>query len=170
MLEDMAGCEGGGRDEHGSTLVAMLVVLLVLAALVVPAMLVYAGQRPSEGKVRDATTASPRASCQADARTIEVAIEAVKARTGSYPTTVTEMVGVFIRSAPSTAHYTIAVGSNSAPGATGPKTPASGPAGAPDAWPVGVVLVAPGPPPVGATGYRHFNGADNTPCDDPAIT
>jgi len=170
MLVAVAGCKLGDRDERGSTLVAMLVGLLVVAALIVPAtMVVYAAQRPGGDKVQEARIGSPRASCTADARTIEGAIEAVKAQTGSYPTTIAEMVGAFIVSAPSTARYTIALGSNTATGASGPKAPASAPAGAPADWPVGRVLVAPGPPPVGATSYRLFNGADNTPCDDPAI-
>lgn len=45
----------------------------------------------------------------------------------------------------------------------------TGPAGAPGDWPVGRVVVAPGPPPVDPAGYRRYDTAVNPPCQDPTL-
>ncbi len=102
------------RDQGGFTLIELLIVIIILAILA--AIVVFA-----VGSTNSNAVAS---SCNADAKSVETALEAYKAQLGSYPaagaastvlvtSTVTtvngvnETVGPWLKEWPSTNNYTI---------------------------------------------------------------
>jgi len=106
------------RNEGGFTLIELLIVIIILAILA--AIVVFA-----VGSTNSNAIAS---SCNADAKSVETALEAYKAQIGSYPgataastllvtSTVTtvngvnETVGPWLKEWPSQNNYTIAVDS-----------------------------------------------------------
>jgi len=101
------------RDQGGFTLIELLIVIIILAILA--AIVVFA--------VGSTNTNAIASSCNADAKSVETAVEAYKAQIGSYPagsdllttSTVTtvngvsETVGPWLKEWPSTNNYTIAI-------------------------------------------------------------
>lgn len=100
------------ETESGFTLIELLIVIVILGILA--AIVVFA--------VGTATTDSKKNACKADVKTVNVALEAYKAKNGSYPTTPsTDLVassngGPFLKTFPSSADYTIAVSGGTASG------------------------------------------------------
>jgi type II secretion system protein G len=64
------------KQDAGFTLIELLIVIVILGILA--AIVVFA--------VGTATTDSKKSACQADKKTLGVALEAYKAKTGAYPT------------------------------------------------------------------------------------
>jgi general secretion pathway protein G len=107
------------RDEGGFTLIELLIVIIILAILA--AIVVFA--------VGSTNTNAIASSCNADAKSVETALEAYKAQITTYPASlgalttsvattvngVSETVGPWLKEAPSTTNYTISF--NSANGA-----------------------------------------------------
>jgi len=101
------------RNEGGFTLIELLIVIIILAVLA--AIVVFA--------VGTTTQNAVAASCNADAKSVETAMEAYKAQTGSYPSSVTmlttqqtttvngitETVGPWLKASPGTSHYSISI-------------------------------------------------------------
>jgi general secretion pathway protein G len=97
------------QDEDGLTLIELLVVLVVLAILA--AMVVFAVGATTQNAVS--------AACNADAKSVEAAVEAYRAQTGSFPATLSRLtqpvttnagtVGPWLRSVPGTSHYTVSI-------------------------------------------------------------
>ena len=101
------------RNEGGFTLIELLIVIIILAILA--AIVVFAVGSTNQNAVA--------ASCNADAKSVETAMEAYKAQTGQYPSSisaltvstqisvngVSETVGPWLKAWPSTANYTISV-------------------------------------------------------------
>lgn len=67
------------------------------------------------------------ASCNADARSVEAAAQDYAAQNGAYPTSVTALVPTWLRSAPSTTHYTIVIDASGHVGILPPGSSESGP-------------------------------------------
>lgn len=107
MLERLRGT----RDDDGFTLIELLIVIVILGILA--AIVVFAVG--STGKNASA------AACNADAKSVETALEAVKAQTGAYPGALGGQTAAdwnaltggggggatYLRSQPGTTHYTI---------------------------------------------------------------
>ena len=105
------------REQGGFTLIELLIVIIILAILA--AIVVFA--------VGSTNTNAIASSCNADAKSVETALEAYKAQIGSYPgglsvltaptpTTVNgvaETVGPWLKEVPSTNNYTITFDSTS---------------------------------------------------------
>ncbi len=104
------------RDQGGFTLIELLIVIIILAILA--AIVVFA-----VGSTNSNAIAS---SCNADAKSVETAMESYKAQIGSYPTDisaltsgptattingVSETVGPWLKELPGTSNYTISVDS-----------------------------------------------------------
>ena len=104
------------RDQGGFTLIELLIVIIILAILA--AIVVFA-----VGSTNSNAIAS---SCNADAKSVETAMEAYKAQIGSYPADtaastilvtssvatvngVSESVGPWLKEWPSTSNYVITV-------------------------------------------------------------
>jgi len=102
------------RDQGGFTLIELLIVIIILAILA--AIVVFA-----VGSTNSNAIAS---SCNADAKSVETAMESYKAQIGSYPTNistltagptpttingVSETVGPWLKELPGTSNYTISV-------------------------------------------------------------
>ena len=98
------------RNEGGFTLIELLIVIIILAILA--AIVVFAVGNTGQN--------AKNASCSADAKTFETALESYKAEVGTYPaagnganltTTVAAsgggVAGPFMRELPGTGHYTI---------------------------------------------------------------
>ena len=92
------------RDEGGFTLIELLIVIIILAILA--AIVVFA--------VGTTGTSAAKASCKADAKSVETAIEAYKAQhAGTYPTDYAALItsdsvgGPWLKAQPSTAHYQV---------------------------------------------------------------
>jgi len=107
------------RDEGGFTLIELLIVIIILAILA--AIVVFAVGSTNKNAVAS--------SCNADAKSVETALEAYKAQIGTYPAAaaastvlisptsttvngVSESVGPWLKEWPSTSNYTIAVDSS----------------------------------------------------------
>lgn len=101
------------RNEEGFTLIELLIVIIILAILA--AIVVFA--------VGTTTTNSKVSACNADAKSVETAVEAFKAQTTSWPTSLGELtttsiynsqtVGPWLRSTPGSGNgYTIAIDSS----------------------------------------------------------
>ena len=101
------------RNEGGFTLIELLIVIIILAVLA--AIVVFAVGATSQNAVA--------ASCNADAKSVETAVESYHAQTTSFPTAMTDLltssvltinnvtttVGPWLRAAPSSTHYIIAI-------------------------------------------------------------
>lgn len=72
-------------------------------------------------------TGALAASCNADARSVEAAAQDYAAQNGAYPTSVAALVPTWLRSAPSTVHYTIVVDAGGHVGILPPDSSLSGP-------------------------------------------
>ena len=92
------------RDERGFTLIELLIVIVILAILA--GIVIFA-----VGGITDRGTAS---ACKTDLKTIEVAVEAHYAKTGTYPTnlvpSLTSGANVFLRWDPAFTGSTSATG------------------------------------------------------------
>jgi len=126
------------RDQGGFTLIELLIVIIILAILA--AIVVFA-----VGSTNSNAIAS---SCNADAKSVETAMEAYKAQLTTYPGSigaltsstvatvngVTETVGPWLKEAPSSANYSISLDAAGAVQVAGPNgTPAAAPYdGSPD--------------------------------------
>ena len=64
------------KDEGGFTLIELLIVIVILAILA--AIVVFA--------VGTTTTSAKQSACNADAKSVETAVESYKAQNGSFPT------------------------------------------------------------------------------------
>jgi len=104
------------RNERGFTLIELLIVIIILAILA--AIVVFA--------VGSTNTNAIASSCNADAKSVETAMEAYKAQIGSYPTAiatltagptattvdgVSENVGPWLKETPSSTNYIISISS-----------------------------------------------------------
>jgi len=98
------------RNEGGFTLIELLIVIIILAILA--AIVVFAVGTTGQN--------AAAASCESDAKTVEVALETYKAEMNAYPTAnnwaaltgtslnaASSTVGPFLRSQPSAVHYAI---------------------------------------------------------------
>jgi len=90
-------------DEGGFTLIELLIVVVVLGILA--AIVVFA--------VQNLTGESSKSACKSDGKTVETALEAQRAQapvgaTG-YVTDITNLVPTYVRSAPNSTHYNIAL-------------------------------------------------------------
>ena len=95
------------RNEGGFTLIELLIVIIILAILA--AIVVFAVGTTSKN--------SAVSSCNADAKSVETAVEAYHAQTGAFApslnaltgstSTAGSTVGPWLRSVPGTNHYTI---------------------------------------------------------------
>lgn len=108
------------ETESGFTLIELLIVIVILGILA--AIVVFA--------VGTATTDSKLNACKADKKTIGVALEAYKAKNGSYPaaqssTSNAALVTAFMRTWPGGADYNFTTDTN------GVVTPVAGTAGGP---------------------------------------
>ena len=91
------------NGEGGFTLIELLIVIVVLGILA--AIVVFA--------VQNLAGTSAQAACKTDFKTVETAVEAYKAETGSYPTAITDLTGgtnpVLKETPTNTGHYEITV-------------------------------------------------------------
>jgi general secretion pathway protein G len=112
--------------EGGFTLIELLIVIVILGILA--AIVVFA--------VQNLTGQSASAACKTDVKTVESAAEVYKAQTGAYPVHISDMVPTYLKEAPSTAHYTVNLG-------TGSVTSVPAGAVALTAFPTGTVVASP---------------------------
>lgn len=101
------GQERHGRDEHGFTLVELLVVIVIIGIL---AALVVFG-------ISNVTDRGQDSACKADERALVAAMETYLAKNGSYPTDEAALVPDYIRR-PSK-HYGVGPGGTVVPKAGG---------------------------------------------------
>jgi prepilin-type N-terminal cleavage/methylation domain-containing protein len=97
------------RDEGGFTLIELLIVIVILAILA--AIVVFA--------VGTSTSNAVTASCRADVKSVETAVESYHAQTGAFPagsanllvsvSTGGSTVGPWLRAWPSSPSYTVAL-------------------------------------------------------------
>lgn len=123
------------EDEGGFTLIELLIVVVVLGILA--AIVVFA--------VQNLTGESARTACRADAKTVEVGLEAQRAQVPSavpnssgYNTDINTLAPNYIRSVPNSTRYKIALGTDVAAAAAA--NPVAG--GAVTAFDAGRVLVS----------------------------
>jgi prepilin-type N-terminal cleavage/methylation domain-containing protein len=89
------------KNESGFTLIELLIVIVILGVLA--GIVVFAvGAFNDDGKV---------AACKADKKSVEVASEAYYAKSNphAYPATIAALVPSYLKEAPGTANYTIAL-------------------------------------------------------------
>jgi type II secretion system protein G len=113
------------RDQGGFTLIELLIVIIILAILA--AIVVFA--------VGSTNTNAIASSCNADAKSVETALEAYKAQVGIYPSStatltsgptpttingVNETVGPWLKELPATNNYIISADSTGAVSVAGP--------------------------------------------------
>jgi len=92
-----------GLIESGFTLIELLIVIVVLGILA--AVVVFA--------LSGVTKSSAQSSCNADARSVEVAIAAYNTQNGTWPTGSGSLITTYLRSWPSnTTHYVISMDTN----------------------------------------------------------
>lgn len=85
------------NSDEGFTLIELLIVVVVLGILA--AIVVFAlGNQTSE---------AAKAACKADAKSVEVAVEVFRAKTGAYPGSVAALVPTYLRQAPGVTKYII---------------------------------------------------------------
>jgi general secretion pathway protein G len=80
------------KKDKGFTLVELLIVIVILGVLAT--VTVFAVQGITD---RGATSA-----CKAEVKTVEVAVEAYYAQNGAYPAALSNLVGTFLKTQPST--------------------------------------------------------------------
>jgi|ERR1700688_3087291 len=100
------------REEGGFTLIELLIVIVILAILA--AIVVFA--------VGTTTTNAVTASCRADVKSVETAVEAYHAQTGAFAPASSDLltsvstggstVGPWLRAWPSSPSYTVALGAS----------------------------------------------------------
>lgn len=110
------------NDDEGFTLVELLIVVVVLGILAAVTVFGLSGT----------TSTSYKAACNADARSVEVAVEAYRANNPpNFPTTYDQLINgpggdgtVYLRTKPNSPKYTINIGANGAVlvANTGPNT------------------------------------------------
>jgi len=95
--------------ETGFTLIELLIVIVVLGILAAVVIFALSG----------VTGQSAQSACNADAKSVEVAVEAYHTQLGTWPTTNTQLTssavngGPYIRTFPNNGtHYTITLGAN----------------------------------------------------------
>ena len=86
-------------NEGGFTLIELLIVIVVLGILA--GVTVFA--------LGSVTSQSAQSACKADAKSVEVGVEAFKAQTGLYPAAIGDLVPNYVRTAPSSAKYAVTV-------------------------------------------------------------
>jgi general secretion pathway protein G len=91
--------ERASDNEIGFTLIELLIVIVVLGILAGVTVFALGG----------VTSQSAVASCKADAKSVEVAVEAYRAQTGSYPAGLAVLVPTYLRTAPTSTHYAVTV-------------------------------------------------------------
>jgi general secretion pathway protein G len=97
MRQRIAAIRERRGTDSGFTLIELLVTVIILGVLA--GVVVFAvGQFNSDGVA---------AACKADAKNVEIAYEAMYAKTGTKPATIAAMVPAYLKEAPSTAKYTI---------------------------------------------------------------
>ena len=89
-------------DENGFTLIELLIVIVVLGILAGVTVFALSGTT-AQGAV---------SSCKADAKSVEVAAEAYRAQTGSYPASIGALVPGYLRTLPSSSHYAVTLVAN----------------------------------------------------------
>lgn len=113
------------RDQGGFTLIELLIVIIILAILA--AIVVFAVGSTNQNAIAS--------SCNADAKSVETAMEAYKAQTGGYPSAidvltttqatsvngVAETVGPWLKTAPGSSNYSISIDTSGDVWITGPK-------------------------------------------------
>jgi general secretion pathway protein G len=88
-----------GLIDSGFTLIELLIVIVVLGILAAVVIFALSGVQGQ----------SKQSACNADAKSVEVAAEAMHTQTGNWPTQVSDLVPTYLRTAPSTTNgYTIA--------------------------------------------------------------
>ena len=83
--------------EDGFTLIELLIVIVILGILA--GIVVFA-----VGTARDDAKLN---ACKADVKTVNTAAEAYKAKNGSYPADMDDMVPAFMKTVPTSSEYTI---------------------------------------------------------------
>jgi len=87
-----------GLIESGFTLIELLIVIVVLGILA--AVVVFA--------LSGVTSSSAQSSCNADAKSVEVAVAAYNTQNGSMPTATTQLVPTYLQSWPNNGtHYVV---------------------------------------------------------------
>ena len=149
--------EAGDPDAPGFTLIELLIVIVVLGILAATVIFALGG----------VTGSSAQASCNSDAKSLEVAIQAYEDSstnaTNAAPTTKAQLVPQYLRTYPSSSHYNIYIGgdTNNATTSTNPDYDKSGPQGT-----SGVVYVTPPGVAYAAidTTKQNYDSTTN-PCD-----
>ena len=90
-----------GLGDDGFTLIELLVVIVILGTL--SAVVVFA--------VGNLTDRGTQAACQADVKSVEVAMEVYNAKMGDYPNNMNQLTGNdgFLKSLPSNPKYNISI-------------------------------------------------------------
>jgi len=112
------------EGDDGFTLIELLIVIVILGILA--AIVVFA--------VGTATSDSKKSSCQADKKTLSVALEAYKAKVGTYPATAqssatNDLVPDYVKTWPGGADYAFTAAANSGTPVVGAGTGGGPPAG-----------------------------------------
>jgi len=93
-----------GLIESGFTLIELLIVIVVLGILAAVVIFALSG----------VTQSSAQSSCNADAKSVEVAVAAYNTQNGTWPTSSASLVPTYLRSWPSSpTHYTITLDASS---------------------------------------------------------
>lgn len=79
------------KQDKGFTLIELLIVIVILGVLA--AVIVF--------RVSNVTDSAETNACEIEVRAVKTAIQAYRADTGAYPTTVAVLVGEYLEEAPS---------------------------------------------------------------------
>jgi prepilin-type N-terminal cleavage/methylation domain-containing protein len=107
QIQDRRRAEGKepGLIESGFTLIELLIVIVVLGILAAVVIFALSG----------VTSSSAVSACNADAKSVEVAVEAYNNQHGTWPGDSTSLISGYLRQWPSNGtHYTITMDSNGA--------------------------------------------------------